>query len=245
MDPEILFNVDLVYIRYALSFALARSVKDNIGTLRNSVNDLGSRGDMIKQTLDRLLPSTHKVFKLSKFHNLVFQGLQDSTRIHELNPQTAFNIDLFMRINLASALILKTFSNQLNPDKFLFLSSVCKITLENIIRLRSAFNFAFNKLFENIKAFLEIAEYFYRCIMIYVAIKLNMYEDKGLIKRTKDFKLNYVENQVLAKELIRLVNELEKKSWKGTDAFNVENNRVFAVAFFRKFSIEDAEQCVN
>jgi len=245
MNPEVVFSVDLIYLRYALSLALARSVKDNINTLRGSINDLASRGEMIKQTLDRLLPSTHKVFKVSKFYNLVFQGLEESIRIHELNPSTALNVDLFMRINLASALILKTFSNQLNPDKFLFLSSVCKISLENIIRLRTAFNTPFNKLFENIIAFLEVAEYFYRCIMIYVAIRLNMYEDKGLIKRTKDFKLNYVENQVLAKELLRLVAELEKKNWKGTDAFNGENNRVFAVAFFKKFAVEDAEQWVN
>ena len=244
-NPEIIFTTDLIYIRYSLSLALAKSVKNNISTLRNSVTDLSNQKAVIKQTLDRLLPSTHKIFKLNKFQNIIFQGLGESLRIYELNHKTANHIDLFMRINLASALILKTFSDPLNPDKVLFLSSVCKITLENIKKLNAFFSTKFNKLFEVILGFLEIAEHFYRCTMIYVAIKLNMYEDKGLVKRTKDFKVNFVENLALGKELIRLVNELEKKPLKVSDPFNIEHNKAMAIAFFKKYCWEDAETLFN
>lgn len=154
-------------------------------------------------------------------------------------------MDLFMRINLSSAMILKTFSNALSPEKFVTLSSLCKITLLNIAKLRVFFKTPFNKLFENISAFLEVADYFYRGMMMYVALKLNMYEDKGLVKRTKDFKVNFVENLTLGKEIIRLVEELEKKNYGSFDGFNVEQNKVLAVAFFKKFTFVDADAFTN
>lgn len=243
--PEVVFTTDLIYLRYSLSIALAKSVRNNITIIRNNVNDLSNQKPVIKQTLDRLLPSAHKVFKLNKFHNLIFQGLGDSLRIYELNHTTAFNVDLFMRINLASALILKTFADPLNPDKILFVSSVTKISLQNTVKLRAFFATKFNPLFDKIGAFLEIAELFFKGMMIYVAIKLNMYEDKGLVKRTKDFKVCYVENLSLGKELLKLVAEIEKKTFKVTDQFNIEANRKMAVDFLKKYCFEDANAFDN
>jgi hypothetical protein len=151
-------------------------------------------------------------------------------------------LDHFFRINFASALIVKTFANALNPDKYLFLSSCCKVTLEGIARVRPFFAGLSGKPIDSMAAFLEVAEVFYRCMMIHIAIKLNMYEDKGIIKRTKDFKVNFVENQTLARELYRLVGELEKLPLNKADAFNVQANRVFAIAFLKRIAYEEAEQ---
>lgn len=240
--PDVVFTTDLIYLRYATALALSQAAKSHMVALRAGNGDLTGKEQSIKSALELVLYASLRLFRLNRFHNAVFQGLGDSLRIFELNHKTALNFDLLLRINFASALVLKTFAASLNPEKYLFLSSACKITLENIGRIRPFFGAFTTKPFDSINGFLEIAEMFYRCMMLHIAMKLNIYEDKGLVKRTKDYKVNYVENQTMAKELLRLIGELEKKNTKGGDQFNVEANRAFAVAFIRKIAMEDADQ---
>lgn len=236
------FTTDLIYLRQVYALALVRAAKDHIAGIRGAVGDLGSRDASIKAALDLLLHASIRLFRLNRYHNLVYQGLGDSLRIFELNHKTVNNLDHFYRINFASALIIKTFAAALNPDKYLFLSSCCKVTLEGIARIRPFFAGLTAKPLDSMAAFLEVSEIFYRCMMIHIAIKLNMYEDKGIVKRTKDFKVNYVENQTLARELYRLVGDLEKLPLNQADQFNVQANRIFAIAFLKRIAYEDAEQ---
>lgn len=239
--PEAVFTADLIYLRYAAAFALTRINKEQISALRGAFSDLSMKGDTIKAVLANCVNASLRVFKLARFYNAVFQGLGDSLRIFELNHKTAQNVDLLLEVNFASALILKTFTSALDPNKYIFLSSVCKITLEHIARIRPFFAQLGDKGPASLGPFLEVAEVFYRCMMLHIAIKLNNFEDRGLVKRTKDFKVNYVENRTLANELFKLVGELEKKSFKNADQWNVEANRLFAVNFLKKIAFEDAQ----
>lgn len=239
--PEVLFTTDLIYLRYAAAFALNKASREQMAGIRAAFNDLSVRTDSIKSVVEYSLQACARIFKLNRFYNAVFQGLGESIRIYELNNKTALNFDLFFRINFASALLAKTFTAALNPDKYLFLSSVCKITLENISRIKPFFAQLPGKTFDSMVAFLDLAEVFYRCMMLHIAIKLNSFEDRGLVKRTKDFKVNYLENKVLANELFKLVSELEKKNFKVTDQFNIDQNRTFAVGFLKKIAFEEAQ----
>lgn len=239
--PEVLFTTDLIYLRYSAAFALNKAVREQMSGIRTAFNDLSVKADSIKSVVDYSLQASARVFKLNRFYNAIYQGLGESIRIYELNNKTALNFDLFLRINFASALLAKTFTSALNPDKYLFLSSVCKITLENIGRIKPFFAQLTGKPFDSMVAFLDLAEIFYRCMMLHIAIKLNGFEDRGLVKRTKDFKVNYLESKVLANELFKLVGEIEKRNFKVTDQFNIDQNRSFAVGFLKKIAFEEAQ----
>lgn len=232
---------DLIYVRYAAALSLTRLGKEKIAAIRASFNDLSVKTDAIKDIVSYSVASALRAFRLASQYNIIYQGLGDSLRIFELNHKTADNVCQLLEINFASALIVKTFSSTLDPNKYIFLSSVCKITLEHISKMRPFFAQLADKAPTGLLPFLEIAELFYRCMMLHIGIKLNNFEDRGLVKRTKDFKVNYVENRTLAKELFKLVDELEKKNLKNADPFNVEANRQFGVNFLKKVAIEEAQ----
>lgn len=242
LTSESLFTADLILLRVSTVLALTFSVKQPIINIYASMGDLPAKNSEVKLVVDRLLIAAHRLFKLNKFEHLTQPGLGDDGRVYELNGVTLRHLDLLLRVNLASALILKTFSSEMTPDKFLFLSSVCKVTLDNISQLRLYFNVNFSRTVTNLASFLDIAHSFYRCLMIFVVIRINIYEDKGLIKRTKDFKVNYVENMVLAKEFRLLVELLRTRKTDGSDTFNVRANCKAAVDFLNRFASEDVDQ---
>lgn len=236
------YTADLIYIRHAYALALTRAAKHHIASIRSSGADSDARESSAKAAAEFFLHASIRLFRLSRFYNAVFQGLGDSLRIFELNHKTAQHLDLFFRINMASALILRTFSKTVNPDKYIFLSSCCKVTLENIAKIRPFFAAVPGQAADSMNAFLEVAELFYRGMMLHIAMRINIYEDKGLIKRTKEYKVNFVENNTLARELQKVIGQLEKLSLEGKDAFNVGANRIFGVNFLRSVSTQDIER---
>ena len=244
-SPEVVFTTDLIYLRYAYAIGRNFSMKRMIDEIRTAPNDLKLKDDDIKRVTKGMLEANQKIFKLNKYHNCIYQGLGDSLRIFELNHKTAEQMDLFFRINVASGMILRAFAAPISPDKVVFLGSVSKVTLNLIQNLLSFFRTRHNELFESIYAFLEVAEIFYRMLTLYIILKQNHFEEKGLIKRTKDYKLNYVESEIIGREIQKNVKELEKMALKSNDAFNVENNRRFAIAFFKKFGWDEATEYFN
>ncbi len=183
-----------------------------------------------------MLAACVRVYKLAKAEQYVFSGLYDSIRIYELNNNTLHALDKLFRINLASILIIKTFSTSLTPEKASMLAPMCKRTMRMIAELKEFFSTPFNNVFVSIIDFLEIATVFYRCLTLYVIFRLNLFENDGLIKKNKKQHAILVENHVIAREIYGSLDALKKRQFKSSDSFNVEENRRFCPSFFEKFA---------
>lgn len=182
------FTTDLIYLRLALALAFLKSAKADCSNLRKSVGDLSVFKETTKKIRDRLLYAALRVFRLRKAEQFIYYGLYDSIRIFELNHNTLHALDQLMRLNLASVLLMLSFSDTLTPEKINFILPLCQRTLLQIAELKKFLVTPFTKTFATLIDFLDIAECFYRCMGFFSALKLNDYEDKGLMKRTKDQK---------------------------------------------------------
>ena len=235
LTPETVFTTDLLYLRVSLSFALVKSVKFETANIRKAIHDFSVQSDLIKKALERIIQAALRTHKLVRFSHLVFPGLYTDARIHELNPRTITGIDLLMKVNLAGLLVIKTFSVPVNPEKVDFLLKLSKMTHIRVLEIQRIFTGVEGQVLEGILRFLQIAECFYRCLTLYLILRTNLYEASNLAKRTKDFKVGYVENAEIAKEITRLMNGLVGLKWPGQDQFNIDENVRFCIAFFDNF----------
>ena len=236
LDPEVVFTTDLIYLRYGLAFAYLKEVKQDASNIRKVLHEINIYNDLIKKVIDKVLAASVRIYKLRKAEQFVFFGLYDSIRIYELNHKTLHALDALMRLNLSSILVVKTFANTIGPDKASFLVSLCKRTLLSIDNLKKYFNTAFDPAFQSLIDFLQIAWYFYHTLTLFIIFRLNLFENDGLVKKTKDHKWIIVENHNIGREIKRLMEELKVKQFKSNDAFNVEENKRFCIAFFEKFA---------
>lgn len=185
---EVVFTTDLIYTRYALALAYLKSVKMDCSNLRKSVGDLSVYKETTKKVRDRILSAALRVFRLVKAEQFVYYGLYDSIRIFELNHNTLHSLDKLMRLNLASVLLLLSFSDTLTPEKVNFVLPLCQRILLAISELKKCFVNPFTKTIAILIDFLDIADCFYHCLAYFSILKLNIYEDNGLMKKTKDQK---------------------------------------------------------
>ena len=230
------FSTDLIYTRYALAFALLKSIRSDASNIRKVIYEISIHNDLVKRVVDKLLAATLRIFKLHKAEQFVFSGLYDSIRIYELNHNTMHALDKLFRVNLTSILVVRTFGSALGPDKAGFLAPLAKRTLGQVLELKTFFSTPFNDGFVSLADFLDIAWYFYRCLTLYVIFRLNLFENDNLVKRNKDYKTILVENHTIARTIYAHLEELKKKQYKSKDAFNVEENRRFCALFFEKFA---------
>lgn len=234
-DPEVVFSTDLIYCRLALAFAYLKSIKFESANIRKAIHDFSVQSDLIKKTTDKIVQAALRTHRLVRHERLVFQGLKSSIRIYEINPTTVRNVDLLMKVNLASILIVKSFIGTVSPEKMDFMNKLAKSAYLKIVELKKFFNVKYNAIFDGILEFLDIAEIFYRCFLLYTVLRLNLFEDAKLINRTKDFKLAYVENKDISKEIPKTLDALKTRKFNSKDDFNVEENRRFCLAFFDNF----------
>jgi hypothetical protein len=220
---EVVFTTDLIYTRYALALAFLKSAKQDCSLVRKSVGDLSSVREVTKKIRDKLLFATLRVFRLRRAEPFVFYGLYDSIRIFELNHNTLHALDQLMRLNFASVLLLLSFSDSLTPDKLTFALPICQRTLLAISELKRFFATPFTKQIAALIDFLDIAEFFFRCLAYYLVLKMT-------------------QNMVLAKEIKNLLQMLKTKVYKTQDVFNIEENKRFVLDFFLKFGVVEMDE---
>lgn len=213
-----------------------KSIKFEAANIRKAIHDFSVQMDLIKAASERVVQAAVRTHRLTRHQQLVFPGLLDSVRIFELNPRTVRGIDLLMKVNLASIMVVKTFATPLNPDKADFLEKLSKSTLNRISELRSIFGQKFNETSEVLLEFLAIADTFYRCLLLFMVFKLNAYQRDNLAPRTKDFRVGHVENAQIAKEVPRLITVCLGSKFKGSDKFNIDENRAFLNGFFTTYA---------
>lgn len=235
INPESVFSVDLVYLRLSLAFAYLKSIKFEAANIRKAIHDFSVQMDLIKSASERIVNAALRTHKLVKYQHLVFPGLLDSVRIYELNPRTIKGIDLLMKVNLASIMVVKTFATPVNPDKADFLEKLAKSTINRLNELRGIFNQRFNETSDIISDFIALADLFYRCLLLFMVVKLNVYQRNNLAPRVKDFRLGHAENALIARELPKLVASATALKAKTADKFNVDENKVFIQAFFQTY----------
>lgn len=233
ITPESVFSVDLLFLRLSLAFAYLKTIKFEAANIRRAIHDFSVQTDLIKSASERIVNAALRTHKLAKFQHLVFPGLLDSVRIFELNPQTTVGIDLLMKVNLASIMVVKAFAGPLSPDKADFLEKLAKSTLNRLERLRGVFGQRFNETSDVIADFIALADIFYHCLLLFMTVKMNVYQRGNLAKRTKDFRLGHVENGLIARELPKLVAAAAALKPKTPDNFNIDENKVFIQAFFQ------------
>ena len=236
ITPESVFSVDLVYLRLDLALAYLKSVKFEAANIRKAIHDFSVQTEFIKTASDKIVHAALRTHKLTKFQHLVFPGLLDSVRIFELNPRTVRGLDLLMKVNLASVMVVKTFAASLTPDKADFLEKLSKSTLRRLHELRDIFGQKFNEAAESVAEFLVIADCFYRCLLLFMVLRLNIYQRDNLSKRTKDFKLGYQENALIAREVPKLIAATLARPVPTADKFNLEENRAFLQGFFANYT---------
>lgn len=235
ITPESVFSVDLLYLRLSTAFALLKSIKFEAANIRKAIHDFSVQSEFIKTSSDRIFQAALRTHKLVRFQHLVFPGLFDSIRIYELNPRTVRGIDLLMKVNLASVMVVKTFASPLNPDKADFLEKLSKCTLRRIADLKSVFAERFNETSDSLTEFFTVAEVFYKCLLLLMVLRLNTYQRDNLIKRTKDFRLGYQENALIAREVPKIIAAAMARPSKVVDKFNVDENRAFLQGFFANY----------
>ena len=198
---------------------------------------------MIKRASEKIVQAALRTHRLVKFEHLVFPGLHQSTRFYELSPQTVRGVDILMKVNMGSILLVKTMAATLNPDKVDFLLKLSKRTHFRVAEAQRTFAQQFAKdSLETVGQFLEIAEVFFRCLTLFMALLLNNYQTKNLTKRVKDTKVLYVENREISREVPRMVQQLASKNFTSKDQFNIEENKRFCVGFFTNFGTPEFKE---
>lgn len=156
ITPEAVFSVDLLYLRLSLAFAYLKSIKFEAANIRKAIHDFSVQMDLIKLASERIVQAALRTHRLVRHQAAVFPGLLDSVRIFELNPRTVRGVDLLMKVNLASIMVVKTFATPLNPDKADFLLKLSKATLGRVAELRAIFAERFNETSESLLEFLGL-----------------------------------------------------------------------------------------
>lgn len=236
INPEAVFSADLVYLRLAFAFALLRSVKFEVANIRKAIHDFSVQTDFIRSASEKIVQAATRTHKLVRFQHLVFPGLQDSIRIFELNPRTVRGIDLLMKVNMASVMVIKAYIGPIDPKKAEFLQKVSKTTLLRLQELTTIFGFKFGDVGESLAEFLVLAQVFFRSLLLFMVLLLNNFQRNSLAPRTKDLKVAYHENALIAVEVPKMVAAALARPVPVNDRFNIEENRAFLQGFFANFT---------
>ncbi len=78
-SPEVVFTTDLIYVRYALIFAILKSAQHECSDIRKLVNNLEPQKERTKAIRDKIMSAALRTYKLKKAEAFIYQGLNTSS----------------------------------------------------------------------------------------------------------------------------------------------------------------------